>query len=393
MSFKLWLEATTPYVAKKVDPALLTFPEFYDAINRQRKSHQSSAYDWPLSSFRDHRNQFPTLLFRRVIHGIPFEFRLRKKDQYQEEKFVKTDADGEIVRIHGEVQYYTIEELHRLQIGRQYDYHFAVFDGEQQVGTAQDEWGCLLVVVAPEYRGFGLGPLLTRLAWEAEPGKDSGGCTPMGQALVRRVHGEFVRDYLQKGLYSALVREGQISLARAQEIVASADLAPRTGHVRNLNTNDPKDWLLYAEDGSFILYDKKLKDILVNYTEDDSIWMNRCIKAMAFVGSDYFGQQYVLHHCNGDTPALKKTMMRLAVSWTSSEGDRLRVFADDLDAVDPSVMTLDEEGTERIYVTWKGKSLDFSSLARAERQWRKSFDRYDEFRNWILELSESKYRD
>jgi GNAT superfamily N-acetyltransferase len=387
---KTWLEATESYVAKKVDPALMTWDEFWQLVNPQYKSHSSDAYDYSLEDYgmQHKKEDYPTLLFRRKISGITFEFRLKKEDRYQW-KFVKTDQDGEPVRINGELQYYTPEELERF--GKQrYAYSFAVFDGDQQVALAQDEWGCLLFAVAREYRGFGLGPMLAKIAWEAEPGKDTGGCTPGGAATTKKAYQEFVRDYLKKGFYSYLVREGLLTAEKVKAIIASAKLSPPKENSRvDLGTNDPKDLLLYAENGHFILYNRKLKDLLDQGDEEHYYyWYEKCIKGTSFAGGGYAtSDRLFLHQLGGDTPNIKKFMFNLALSYCRQENVPLHVYNDDIGLVDPATMEVNGN-----LVTLKTAPIDYRAWALQEKTFRRSFDRYQEFKSRLLELAEVKYR-
>jgi hypothetical protein len=377
-----------------MDPALLTFQEFWEGVDAG-KHHPSSAYDWSLSQMKGKRGEYPTLLYRRTISGIPFEFRLLKEDRYQENSFVKSDSNGIPLRDpSGEVQYYTIDELAAKKI-RRYDYSFSIFDGEQQVAVTQDEWGCLLVVVAKEYRQFGLGPMLTKLAWEAEPGKSTGGCTPGGAKVVQKVHQDFVREYLRNGTYSKLIKEGAIKLERVQEILKSARLespfvAPAAKQRGNLSTNDPKDFLLFEEYGGFILYDRKLKDLLEQGDEERNFfWMERCIKGHSFAGGGYHhDDKLFLHQLGGDTPQIKKFMFMLALSYAKKERVPIKIFDDDLNMVNPSEVELAEGNL----ATLKGAPINWNPMKAQEIQFRRTFDRYGEFKVRLLEMADAKYR-
>jgi hypothetical protein len=389
--------AVSAYEEKKVDPALMTFQEFWNLVGG--KQHPESAYNWSVAKMNenewDRREHYPTLLFRRKINGVSFEFRLNKKDSYQDNTFVKNDPDGNLVRINGEIQHFTKEELLRMNDPRyrRYEYSFAVFDGDKKVAVAQDEWGCVLVSVAQEYRKFGLGLILTKMAWEAEPGKTTGGCTPAGAKVTKKAHTEFVRDYLQKGFYSQLIRDGVLTKERVQEIIKSAGLPAQPSKPRqrvNLESNDPRDFLLYAEDGAFIVYDRKLKDLIEQGNEDDNyLWYERFIKGTSFAGGGYHPENKLyLHQLGGDTANIKNSMFKLVLSYAKQEGVPLHVYDDDLNMVNESEMEVN-----RNLVSLKGTPINYSGAANEERRFRKSFDRYDEFKARVLELAEAKYRD
>lgn len=118
-SFKSFLyEATTRYNPQLFDPALMTWQEFLTAINPSCKSHSSTAYNYPLSKFDDTKTKYPTLLYRKLINGINFEFRVKKIDRYKEEQFVKIDPETHIpVKIHNTIQYHDHKRYYLHQFG------------------------------------------------------------------------------------------------------------------------------------------------------------------------------------------------------------------------------------------------------------------------------------
>jgi hypothetical protein len=391
--FRQWYEATQPFKDKLFDPALMTFQEFWQYVNPGSKYHSSSAYNWSINKMNENKSDYPKLLYRKTINGISFEFRVKIEDLYRERAFAKYDPEGEeIVRINGQIQYYTYDELVKLGKHRRYDYSFAIFHGNQCVGIAQDEWGCVLVSVAEEYRQFGLGTLLTKLAWEAEPGKETGGCTPKGAAITRKVHAEFVREYLQKGFYSLLVQQGKLTTKRAKEIIASANLQTQPHTPKDFNTDNPDNWLLYQGNGTFILYDKRLKDL---YTEEDYYWKNKCIKAIGDVGGMmHEDENYRLRRLNGETEQLKKFMLWCCVTWTAEEGNKsLYVYEDELPLADSNMYKVEKERShdKNAWVSLKKEPINYKAMAMAERRWRKQFDKYNEFYHILLEMAEAKW--
>lgn len=391
------ISAVSAYEEKKKDPALMTFQEFWDLVSHGDKHHPPNAFNWSLAQMNRNewngRAAYPTLLFRRKINGISFEFRLKKEDLYQDNTFSKRDPEGNALRINGEVQYFTREELLKMNRYRRYNYSFAAFDGDMNVAVAQDEYGCVLVSVAQEYRKFGLGLILTKLAWETEPGKTTGGCTPDGAKVVKKAHTEFVRDYLKKGFYSYLIQEGTLTKERVQEIIKSAGLPAQQEKPRqrfNYGSDNPKDFLLYAEDGAFIVYDRKLKDLIEQGNDESNhFWYEKFIKGTSFAGSGYDdNQRLYLHQLGGDTPGIKKFVFNLALSEAKKEGVPLHVYNDDMNMVNESEMEVNGN-----LVSMKGTPINYAGMANEERRFRKSFDRYDEFKSRLLELAEAKYRD
>lgn len=398
LNFKDWLflEATTDYQEKIIDPALMTWEEYWNLVNAQNKSHPENAYSFSIENAK--KDEYPQKLFNKddmervftkKINNISIDFRVKKTDRY-ENKFIKRDKDSKPLIINGEIQYYTPKELEKMG-KRRWDYTFAAFDDDLVIGYTVDEWGCLLVSVAEEYQKFGIGKILTKLAWEAEPGKTTGGCTYRGKKLVRRIHGDFVRDYLKKGFYSLLVRSGQMSAERAKEIINSAYLSPSENQPRNLKLdNNPQDWLLYAHEGTFIIYNKKLKDLLGNVDEDD-YWHNKAIDdaiiGLANIGGGYNDKTLRLWSLGGINDNIKKYLLLLAVSWAAQENDPLFIFEPQRKYVDPSKINLDENG----WATLKGQPINIQPLANQEKKFRDSFDQYSEFYYRLLELADAKF--
>jgi hypothetical protein len=228
-----------------------------------------------------------------------------------------------------------------------------------------------------------------KLAWEAEPGKTTGGCTPKGARVTKRVYDEFVREYLRKGFYSHLVQSGALTPERVKEITEGIGSRYQEKSKVNLGTTDPKDFLLYAADGAFILYDRKFKDVVETLSEDEGqYWYEKFIKGTSFAGGGYSndGKLY-LHQLGGDSPNIKKFMLLLALSYAKKEGVPLHVYDDDLGFLDPHYVEIDGN-----LVTLKGNPTDWTAFAAQERRFRQSFDRYGEFGNRLLELADAKYR-
>lgn len=392
MRLRRLFETTQDYVPKKVDPALMTFQEYYELVNPKDKYHPRNAYDMDLSKINEfmRKTDFDIPIQTVRVNNIMFEIRMRKEDLYNL-NYVKYTPEGQILRNENdEPIYYTREELTRLDKKR-WEYSIGVFYGDQTVAYTADEWGCMLVVVAREFRGWGFGPIILKIARSIEPDKPSGGFTPQGAYNLQKVYREFVGDYLKSGMYSFLVRSGQLSAERAKAIIQSAQQA----YVRkpkeqfNLKTDDPRDWLLYVgEAGDFILYDRKLKDLVdrgVVDSEEFSHWVDQMIIGAVYA-SGRPPYQYI-HQFGGKTEPVKMFMMRLALS-EAAEHQEIVVFEEPL----------------RPYVTQRGIQIDqneaklvadpiaYKAMGMAEHQWRKSFDRFDEFRYRLLELAYGKYQ-
>jgi hypothetical protein len=397
------VEATTPHVQKEVDPALLTASEYRDLVDPQHMSHPPEAYTFSVMNRatwqHEGRDHFPEPIRRMTINGIEFEFRLRKEDR-AEMRMVKTTPEGEIVRDEqGMALYWNRDELiERLPLVRRYEYSIGVFTADDgYVGGSADEWGTMLIRVAEEYRGFGLGPIIGKMARSLEPGKPSGGFTPAGLNNFVRVHREMVRDYALSGMYSHLVKTGQLNAERAKQIIASANLSERPTRKINgdLDHTDPADWLLMVGGyGDFYLYDRKLRDIIDGGDRYDH-WREKMIKGMVYVEcGDRYGR---IKAFGGDTPKVKSMMLWLAATFAAVSKVELVVEPDDMAFIDPEQIEI--VGSEHVRAGYRATTVRMKkpagfmvALGKMERRFREEFDQYGEFKDEVQTLSYKKYR-
>lgn len=378
-----------------VNPAKMTFDEYYDLVNPDDKSHPERAYDVDLKQLNSYGNNiadYPILLKNATIKGIPFQFRLNNEKR----KFAKRVGEFEHLRDeNGEIVYYNDDEVKK-KGWKTHDFIIGVFnDDGERVASVQDEWGTILIMVAREYRGFGLGPILGKIARTLEPAKSSGGFTPSGYHNFVKVYREFVRDALLQGLYRKWIANGEMTKERARQIIDSAKLQHRPKKFEgNLNTKDPKDWMLYANDGAFVLYDRKLKDI---YQGPDSDWNENFIKGYILVriNDTRKGDAGIVVRFGADSPKLKSFLLNCGMAFCREEGVPFYIDTDDQQFVDPR--SLEAVGrpdllTGLLRQKYKAKTeFSTSAMSRHEEAFRKRFDRYQEFLYFLLELAESKY--
>ena len=346
-----------------INPALMTFDEYYKLANERDKWHNSDAYDVDLKKLNQYlpKSSYSKLYRSIKVHGLTLEIWL-----YQ---------DGD-------------------------EWGIGVFNGDTKVAAVQDEWGALLVMVAREYRGFGLGPLLVKLARTIEPDRPSGGFTQAGYRNFIKVYQRMVRDALATGLYHRLVMQGVMSMERAKEIIASAKLTKQDiKPSRNLNSNDPQDWLLYADEyGTFILYDRKLKDLL-GEDEADDYWIEQMIKGYAYVQlhEGHHDDWAMLRQFGGDTPVIKRFLISCAVEYTNTNEMPLWLEPDEINYINRKMIERVEgpskaRGFNSYKVIPTGETFNYTGMAASERRFRRAFDRYDEFKVRLQELAYGKYR-
>ena len=378
---------------KQIDPALLTLSEYYHIVNKDDKSHPSDAYRYTIEKINQYNNkksEYPKLIQRVKLAGIYIEIRLKSILK----KYIKTIPNGNPLRINNELQYYNEEEIEKLGLSK-YEYSVAAFDDEQKIGFIEDEWGCVLVVIAEEYQGIGLGTILQKLARTMSPGKSSGGFTPDGINGFIRVHREFVRDALKNGTYSKLIRSGQMTINRVKEIVDSARVnTPRKTSDKNYSSNNPADWLLYVgEYGDFILYDKKLLYVIEDHKE---YFVERMIKGAINI-REIRESISLITLFGGESDKIKSFMLKIALSYSKQENMCLYIDKEDMKYLDNSFSSVigkmdKKTGYERQQVILKGEPVPFKMLGMVEKMFRKKFDNYDEFYSMLIEMAYGKYK-
>jgi hypothetical protein len=391
------------YSPNKINPALLLFKEYVQAVNKGNKFHDSNAYQYTVKSInidydgKRNRSSLPdnyeTLLQKKRINGIMFEFRLKK----QKHVYGVKDDNGNYIPN----KYLTDDQIKSRGLSP-YEYTIAVFNPDKfKVGGAQDEWGAMLVYVAKEYKGFGLGPLLIKYARHFEPDKDSGGFTQAGINNLRKLHRELVRDALTNGLYRKWIDNGSITKDKVQQIIKESDLSIKPNHkAKDLDSTDHKDWMLYSdyEYGSFIIYNKKFKD-LYNTGDDNHRWAESMIKGAINVyelDASHAVPCGIVNLFGGDTPKIKTFLMKLAATYCRDHKLPFYVDAVDIQYVSKDDFVIGEltnkTGIPRYPVEIKKPVKDLKYLGIPELKWRRSVDKYDELLNGILEMAHSKFR-
>lgn len=390
-------EATRPYIKKIVDPALLTFSEYLKIADPDGKSHPSTAYDYDVKGLNRYENSadYQKLLNTITVNGIQFEVREKQIDRW-DNKYVKTDENKDIVRDEtGKAMYLTKDEIAKLiPPEKRYTYEFAVVrkDTGDIVGNTSNEWGALLVTVASEYRKFGFGTLLVKLKREREPTKGSGGFTNAGLSNFRRVHSEMVRDYMTSGMYSYLVNTGIITKERAKQIINSIGEKKPKPKQKNLNTNNPEDWIIMTDSGSSyaILYDKKIYELEADYIDTSDHFVEKFIIGMVAIGGpDNFN---IIDRSYGP----QKLVTKLTELLINGEYPKPIYFEEDAANLLKNMMgeklNMEPIVKERrtMYKCWvDSPTVNVQRIMKIEQNIRQKYDQYDEMKIRIQELAES----
>ena len=387
---------------KIIDPALLTMKEYYSFVNPNGKSHPSTAYDADIEDLNKYESDikdYPKLINNLTIKGLKFEVRAKVINTYTDNKYVKYDKEGEQVRINGELQYFTPEELETLG-KKKWEYNFVIFEKEinKIVGRVQDEWGCVLIMVAREYRGFGLGNVLYNLVLEYQPEKTSGGFTQSGYDACQRAYSNYIREKVKSGYYNQLLKSKQISLQRVKEIIDSAKLSnynPKSKISFSDKTNfgiDRKQWVLFSENGEFILYDKRLKD---HYKEEDDYWSDKFFIGMIYASTSEFDSKYNrVHSFGGINDYVKQYLLMCQLTECRKHKEELLLNQEQLDLLDKKAIKVKPfERDNKLFVVTLKRTYKMQYLRKIEKEqaFRLSFDKYDEFKYYMMEGAYAKF--
>ena len=132
-----------------------------------------------------------------------------------------------------------------------------ITDKDHIVGMASSEWGATLVQVSPEYRGIGLGQMLSEIWYRYNPSYESGGFTPDGELTALRRWSSRVRELLANGTYSKLTKEGKITKEKTIQILSELEERPKPKKIKPKGTQPKKkiNLMLHADDYIFYIYD------------------------------------------------------------------------------------------------------------------------------------------
>lgn len=269
-------EATTKYIKKIVDPALLTWDEYYKIANPEDKFHSNDIYQTDYQSNaadKDAIKRYPILINNIKLNNVPFQVR-KAKDKLS---YSARDEKGEILRDERGISIsLTKDEIKKLGL-RLYSEDVGIFDEDSvKVASASDEWGALLVQVVKEYRDWGLGKIALTEYLKIYPKKEAGGFTEGGYNNRKSYYFDRVRDYLQSGLYSHLIKNGNISMEKVKKIISQLPERKKREE-KDYNFYNPKDFLVMDLDGEFIIYNKRIIPILMKDRDMGDFFANKGI--------------------------------------------------------------------------------------------------------------------
>lgn len=195
----------------QIPPSLLTWSEYYKIVNSDDNFHGSDAYNYPYDENDKLDLTKVNLIKNKVINTIHLKFYLKK----EERQYTKWDGDTYVGT-------YSKDEMKKMGIDP-YIYTIYCTHNGVRVGMAVDEWGCVLVSVVKEFKNLGIGEELIKIYRKIYPYKPSGGFTESGLVQIRKYYNYMVRTTLANGIYSQMVRDGEITMERVKEIINSVN--------------------------------------------------------------------------------------------------------------------------------------------------------------------------
>lgn len=240
-----------------------------------------------------------------------------------------------------------------------------------EVGSATDEWGATLFMVAQEYQRRGFGKLLAKFWYRWNPTFGSGGFTPQGERNAIRAWGERVHEFLSRGWYSQLVRDGRLTKQRVDLILKDVSKRPPARQAAPKVKPQP---LVMIDFPMFVVYDRAFYD-----SKDE-----KHVYGYGFYrDSDHVGD--FLYRIEHERKWAELTT-RVALHVGHAEGiEKIYVGKGYGDLIEHKGLT-EQVGD---YVATKGDAR-VDKVAKLERQIRRKLDPYQETYSLLLEAAEFK---
>lgn len=296
----------------------LTLSEYMEIVNRHNESHPDTAYK--SNANLDHLNRTTKIgeefktesnIQNVIRRGIEFQIFETSFDKASNKYCKRTEDGSDYLRDDGGnlIPYSFDEKVKMLGESRfEIEHEIRLKDTGQIVASTEDDWNCLLYIVAEEYQGFGLAGLLLDKHHEVRPFRHTGGFTPSGERGFERFYKSKIREAMREGYYSRSVRDGVMTTGGVKAILESADVYnwlkdepafkensryresvlsrlnlddsvfsmehnylndnkfrmtnPESFSKNNLNFSKPENLVMYVEGATAILYDKTIYDLI-----------------------------------------------------------------------------------------------------------------------------------
>lgn len=358
-----------------IEPWKYTFKEYMQFANPHSKHHDSGSYQFTVDQLNQDYQidalKTMKLLGSKNLKGIQVDFYGKELDK----RTLTYAKDFDVEKVFAK---------------NPYEYSFKAVDHDtgKIVGIAQDEWGALLIAVAMEYQNLGIGPVLGQYARSYVPHYDSGGTTSGGHNNLIKVYSKFVSDAMREGKYVAAVKSGEMSVARAKEIIASASLNTVKSPLKTSNEWKGEKMLLANIHGMYIIYDSKLLELHKQDRHDDDL-AERFVYGAAYAGPGYHDTTNLrIFTFGGKSEKIKRNLMNILLMDAGSNDenvivpDTLGQYVDD--QLCKQIPHRYDKGVS-LYKPLVKSTKSIDGMISHEKGIRKPYDQYDEFSNWLAE--------
>lgn len=251
-----------------------------------------------------------------------------------------------------------------------------------EVAVAQNEWGASLFVVAQEYRGRGLGKIIGKKWYELNPASTSGGFSNSGYANALALWEDRVKEFMGRGWYSELIREGTLTPQQVKAILAGIGERPPRPEPEPEEVQPTGDILTYVDPGNsdFIVYDRAFFDD----PDERFIHGYGFLRSQPRIGPYFFALDYDQPYAD----LVNRTGLQMA---RDGGDDRLYDGEGYSDTLELNGLPGIERDGDHITLT-QDLLPGLSGLASKERRIRKERDSYDEKLVLLQEQANSKWR-
>lgn len=377
-------------------PALLTWNEYYNILNEYDKSHPSSAYNNSYDETKKFICRDECKIIKNMkVGNLLLKFYEIKRDvkyaKFDGEKYVGVFSDDEVIKMGH----------------KPYQYEYTCTHNEVVVGEAQDELGCILVSVVKEYRRLGIGEQLMKLYLNKYPYKPSGGVTASGYNELKRYYNWMVSNTLANGVYSEMVRRGELTMDRVKEILKSANLKDKFSYekknpLKDIYKSDEEKPIYIINDNSVVIFDADILNLYKNdYDEIPDTFIKKYIYCYIHL-TDYNGylQVYDLY---GDEKYIHQGLYIL-LNVNKEQGGIGDYYFRNFDTETKKILQNfwnSDLVTKKIFkkkgyidsvpltvISSRSNIMSLvNSLNSKSKKWFKENDKHDELYNYIIELA------
>lgn len=259
--------------------------------------------------------------------------------------------------------------------------------------------------VAAEYKGFGFGPYLVGLHRKYFPDANSGGFTLPCITNLLKVHTQFVKDYLASGKYSKLVRDKVLTIDKVKEITKyvdnvqtkstlAADTPIMSGRVQIFHED--------TKSAEWIVYDEAISELMVKADTHQSVdyLVEKCLLACHYNEPIYRNKKLrsILRFGKYKNENVKLHMVKLACSYDIHKNGitEFIIPKDKLSSVESLFENTIPSDSSTIISQFKSEYIIsediLDALSTREQSFRKTFDKYDEFKTKLWELGASEIK-